>query len=255
MMKKLAYIAALASVAAVAPAQLVDFESYAVGTSQVMFRTPSLSGSTSGNIATGSTSVISDLAPANPFAPGSTRAVKIDWSFVDNGTNRWDRLTTFAAPGGYPNPTIALNDLLSFDIYTTVDLKVAAGIRETGTSASIWADGGSSGTIEWVSNGGLSGTTPAGGMTITAGQWTHIDLNLATLAGAGNVQGFTGNGVIDQGATSKGVLESLALTSLGNAGPYTVYLDNFRVGAVPEPASMAALGLGVAALLRRRRKS
>jgi len=31
------------------------------------------------------------------------------------------------------------------------------------------------------------------------------------------------------------------------------YVDNFAVTAVPEPASMAALGLGIAAILRRRR--
>ena len=32
------------------------------------------------------------------------------------------------------------------------------------------------------------------------------------------------------------------------------YVDNFRVSGVPEPASMAVLGLGAAALLRRRRR-
>lgn len=32
------------------------------------------------------------------------------------------------------------------------------------------------------------------------------------------------------------------------------YVDNFSIGVVPEPASMAALGLGVAAVLRRRRR-
>ncbi|HRK21044.1 MAG TPA: PEP-CTERM sorting domain-containing protein [Fimbriimonadaceae bacterium] len=37
-----------------------------------------------------------------------------------------------------------------------------------------------------------------------------------------------------------------------DAGSRTFYIDNIRV--VPEPATMAALGLGVAALIRRRRK-
>lgn len=39
----------------------------------------------------------------------------------------------------------------------------------------------------------------------------------------------------------------------GAAG--TAYFDNMRVESVPEPASMAALGLGAAALLRRRKKA
>jgi hypothetical protein len=39
-----------------------------------------------------------------------------------------------------------------------------------------------------------------------------------------------------------------------STAPLTVYVDNIRtVEAVPEPASMAALGLGLAAVLRKRR--
>lgn len=37
------------------------------------------------------------------------------------------------------------------------------------------------------------------------------------------------------------------------ASPLTIYVDNIRVESVPEPASMAALGLGVAAIVRKRR--
>ena len=36
--------------------------------------------------------------------------------------------------------------------------------------------------------------------------------------------------------------------------PNSMFVDNIAATAVPEPATMAALGLGVAALLRRRRK-
>jgi hypothetical protein len=43
--------------------------------------------------------------------------------------------------------------------------------------------------------------------------------------------------------------------STNSASAETVYVDNIRVNAVPEPASMAALGMGALALLRRRRTS
>jgi hypothetical protein len=251
LMKRLIFLVAGACLASAAPAQLVDFEAFANNTAGVMFQAPNFSGSTSANITAGSTSSITDAAPANPFAPSSTRAVRLAWSFVDAATTRWARITTASAPNGYPNPTISFTDTLSFDVYSTVSMKLALGVRETGTSAAIWANGGTTGTIEWVSNGGLTGTTPPGGMTIAANQWTHITLNLAALSGAGNVQAFTGNGVLDG---SKGVLEHLAVTSLGNAGPYTVYVDNFQVAPVPEPASLAALGLGLAGLIARRRR-
>lgn len=41
---------------------------------------------------------------------------------------------------------------------------------------------------------------------------------------------------------------------LSSGFPNSMFVDNIAATAVPEPATMAALGLGVAALLRRRRK-
>lgn len=45
----------------------------------------------------------------------------------------------------------------------------------------------------------------------------------------------------------------LSIFSLDDSSANTVYFDNFSVESVPEPATMAALALGVAALTRRRK--
>lgn len=54
--------------------------------------------------------------------------------------------------------------------------------------------------------------------------------------------------------TANDASATLSFSSLDQDLPAGVYLDNVRVEAVPEPATMAALGLGVAALLKRRKK-
>lgn len=55
------------------------------------------------------------------------------------------------------------------------------------------------------------------------------------------------------GFSSNTNIARVVLTEVSNAD-YFVY-DDFSYDAVPEPATMAALGLGVVALLRRRRKN
>ena len=49
---------------------------------------------------------------------------------------------------------------------------------------------------------------------------------------------------------------SIAYVLAKGSGPFpnSIFWDNVETTAVPEPATMAALGLGVAALLRKRRK-
>ena len=64
--------------------------------------------------------------------------------------------------------------------------------------------------------------------------------------------GFTGNGVL---AGSWGVLEALAITSTGDAGPITVYYDNLSQGVVPEPATLGVIGVAALGLLGRRRRA
>lgn len=71
---------------------LTDFEGYSVGQA-VMFRPPNFSGSTSANLAPGSTSGVTDTV-----AQSGTRSYKVDFQFVDNAPTRWVRLTTSNTP-------------------------------------------------------------------------------------------------------------------------------------------------------------
>jgi len=59
-------------------------------------------------------------------------------------------------------------------------------------------------------------------------------------------------------ATMKGVIDSLSIRSPGTGKRVTIYIDDLRVAdlaEVPEPGTMALLGLGVLPLLARRRKA
>lgn len=84
-------------------------------------------------------------------------------------------------------------------------------------------------------------------MTVWASDATTINLGIDT----------DFNGIDDQVYTRHMNLGAMSFgnqVGLGVFGTNTT-LDNFQASAVPEPASMAALGLGALALLRRRRNN
>jgi hypothetical protein len=126
---------------------------------------------------------------------------------------------------------------LKFDIYSDKTLKVALGIRETGTTAENGANGGTTGTIEYVG----AGTKQANGCpnpsrTVNANTWTTLEFDLPSEPKVG----FTGNGSLDAGQQ---VLEHLVLVGAGGTGAYTVYVDNFNVvttTALPGTVTMKA---------------
>jgi hypothetical protein len=235
-----AYILAGITAAIAAPgasAQVFqDFEASTVG-STVLLQRPSFSGSTGSKIEAEPN--FSQVVDTFPNGNSSTKAVNISWAIKSDAAAPWLRVTTANF-----NPTIDFNQNLSFDIWTDRALKLAIGVRETGTTAEIGANGGTTGSIEWVGVTGASGGAPLPIRTILPNQWTTVYFNIDGELAAG----LTGNGTIDKGATGKGVLEHLALVPMtGESGLYNIYVDNFAVTAVPEPSTYAMI-FGLAAL-------
>lgn len=223
-----------------------DFESLdptAYGNGTVMFRQPSFSGSTGGQLDT--------TDPANnvsQLVAGNWMMVRWLWA----PTGSWLRLTTYAATV-LPNPAIDYTQKLVFSVlYPAGDpLGIALGSRDNGTTAAIGADGTAVGPIEWIGASGGDGTVgPTVTQTISASpEWQTITIDIPNEP----VTAFAGTGVNGVLDNTRGTIEHLAFVRTGAAGPYEIYLDNFHM--VPEPGSLLALcaGLaGFAGLLRRR---
>ena len=207
------------------PGQLItDFENFSTFPSPnvPMFQPPTFSATTSTNIDSNySYGVLTNNTATNIHGGG-----KVFWmscSFL-NTSNPWLRFTTFNA-SSLPNPTVDFSQSLRFDLYTTRDLKLAVGLRETGTSTNIGANGGTIGSIEFAGATGINGIAPVPLRTIPASNWVTLTFNLTNeslVAFAGS-----GNGIL-QSATGKGVLEHLALVP-NSPGSTSIYLDNFAV--------------------------
>lgn len=102
-------------------------------------------------------------------------------------------------------------------------------------------------------DGQTTGTVTAAGV-VAMRTWNKIELfmNYATGTATASINGT------DIGLTAsftRTQLSDVDLVSTRNSGATnSAWFDDYKVEAVPEPASMTALGLGLAALLRRRTK-
>ncbi len=154
----------------------------------------------------------------------SGKAGKFGFAFVSTAITNWVRLTTYNATG-VPNPLVDLNHLVRFDIYSTRALKVSMGIRETGGTGPVGANGGATGNIEWI-GATVSGTSSVapGGKSVSANSWQTLTYDLK----GDPCEGFMGNNILDG---NWGVLESLAVTKGDTSSSLTnaIYVDNFRV--------------------------
>ncbi|MDB6029566.1 MAG: multidomain protein with s-layer y region, glug motif, ig motif, i-set domain, pkd domain, partial [Verrucomicrobiales bacterium] len=214
---------------------IANFESFTNGTANgtVLFRAPIYSPTTGGFIdsSTNYATVTTSFPSGN--ARAATKVLKAGWGFATGPTNPWVRLTT-SNPTDLPNPTIYLDKIFRFDIYSTKSLKVGVGARETATTADIGANGGTSGLIEFVGVTNVVSTSPFPNRIVNASNWATLEFNFPTEP----VMAFTGDGIL---ATGKGVLEDLALVPNGGMGAYSIYVDNFEVAttsALPGTLSM-----------------
>ncbi len=201
-------------------ALITDFEGFSDGV-QVMFRQPSFSGSTSPHLET--TPNTSRVVAGSAF--GGSKVYQVDWAFIDTDPRRWLRLTT-SGTGNVPNPAVDLTRPIRFRIRlnNTGSLRVCLGIRETGTNVAIGADGGTTGTIEWLGATTVTSGAPQGTLiSDQGGAWQTLSFDPVV----DPVAGFTGDGVLGA-ANNKGVLEHVGFAVVSSVGPFSVDLDVFE---------------------------
>lgn len=197
---------------------LTGFDDFATGT-RVLFNLPRFSGSTSNHLLE-SPNVAVITGDGGSFS--APHACEVRWQFVDATPQRWLRLTTFNAPE-LPNPTVMLDRPIRIRMrLDSGRLRVAVGIRETNTDAELGANGGTSGSIEWVGAAGAVNGAPQG-MLIEGqpGVWQTLIFDPSS----DPIYGMTGDGTLFS-ATNRGVLEHIAFSSVDSAGPFTVYIDD-----------------------------
>lgn len=189
-----------------------------------LFRVPRFSSTTSAFIGSTSYSYITNDFPRDSVN-ASYQALYLNWSF-NTGSGQWLRLSTYTSAGwtntfAYPNPTILLNQHVRFKIRSDKSIKVALGVRESGTANPVGFNGGITGAIEWVGATSSSGV-PVPTRTVSPNVWTQLDFNLPSET----IASFSGNGALNG---TKGTLEHLAIVPNGGTGAYTVWVDDFEV--------------------------
>jgi hypothetical protein len=201
---------------------LTGFEGYSPDTNvKVAFREPRYSGSTSGDLATSpNVAQVTDNVPA--FT--GTNCYEFQWQWIDTDPQRWVRLTTSNTPN-LPNPAVDFRRPIRFRLRLDAGtLRVCLGLRETGTTAPIGADGGKTGDIEYLGVTSLINGAPQGRLvTAQPGVWQNITFDPKT----DPVCAFVGNGILSS-PNQRGAIEHLGFSIVDSAGPYHVYIDQLE---------------------------
>lgn len=186
------------------------------------FETGNLTGWTV-TLTTGGANVVADAIQYDIDGPGAL------------GTNFAGRFSTGRAVAGSVQEGLTLTQSMNLTAGTlyTFDFDWSA-FRNAGVGAN--TEGG---VFSFIVNGTAIATQAAGSTSGAAPKFGHITATFTPTA----TQAYSVGAMITRPFT----IPSPTAPNLFQA------VDNFTVTAVPEPASMAALGLGIAAILRRRR--
>ncbi len=221
---------------------LQNFEGAEPGDGDVMFRHPHFSGSTDQNVSTNApyfTTVTdtqaNDLLDPSVGLPGS-KSLNVEWTFTEEAFNSgrpWLRWTTFNA-NLMPNPVIDLNQGLGFYVLNTnQEVWVHLGVREVVTDGPIGANGGFSGSIEYVGATNDAGLIRGTRLIPVSDKWQYVYIDIPNEP----VLGFTGDGIL---ATDSGfaTIEHIGLTATTNGAPgevYALFFDDFYQGEPQNP--------------------
>lgn len=184
------------------------------------------------------------------FSNGGTQSVLADgtvggsnWSFVvashDAGASsdkvvviQWDMYIETAGAAGP-------SGLWGIDVYDdTVARVVALGVDDQGEVTSLDSNGADAGS----------------GSFVNRDEWNTYAIRIDYVSHTASL--WLNNAMVMDGIDTSAATDVFSDADIwvgGGLGDRAFY-DNYTVNAVPEPATLAALGLGAAALLRRRRK-
>ncbi len=190
----------------------------------VLFKRPSNSASTTAFLDT-STNYTRVVTNGPTVMGAGNKKMVAGWGFKTGTVNPWVRLNTFnTVTNG--NPTIALDQRLVFKVHASKAIKIGLGIRETGTTAAYGANGGTTGSIEWVGVTNVVSSAPIPNRLIAANTLTTVNFNIPFEP----QEAFTGDGFVSQNNV-KGVMEHIIIKGEGGTGAYVVYFDDFQVVA------------------------
>jgi hypothetical protein len=154
-------------------------------------------------------------------------------------------------------PITAGQLVLSFDIFhpTTNDGDGFFYFSRGATLATVFQQGIS---LEARGTAGTFGDDGSPKTGLLTGQWVpvvmNIDLDADTLVATyGGTQIFNGAWITDAGLPSQ--YQGIDIWADGGTSGGSFYIDNLRLDAVPEPSSIALLGLGAGGLFFRRRRA
>lgn len=144
----------------------------------------------------------------------------------------------------------------------TLDQLIAVGAYNGVTNA-VDGSGGittASNTNKWQMRLALSGYANAGWFVLDQAanrttDWTRFDLYVTSAGVNVFVDGALGTAsALSRGTSTTWTADTIVLGSGLTSAGVTGYYDDVSLEAVPEPATMVAIGLGAAALIRRRSK-